>query len=367
MSLSPGTQIGPYEVTGQLGAGGMGEVYRAVDKTLGLEKSDGLTAIVMELVEGRTLADRIAEGPIPVDEAMDIAMQLINALEAAHHKGIVHRDLKPANIVLKPDGTVSVLDFGIAKAFESLPVPDGSDRPVMTTPVTQTGVILGTAAYMSPEQARSKFVDQRSDIWAFGCVLYEMLTGQSAFGGEDVPITLARVLAQDTNMDSLPAMISPAVRQTLQLCLQRPARRRAATVRSSARRADADSSGGAQRSSERLLLARGELDRRLRRDLPVQNIDRRWPADPDRRIARRHHARCGLGYRRHDFLRDNGPVGFAARLGRGRRARVVDVAGYRGERRPLVAGAAAGRRRSAVYDRFGHRIRFGANCRRAAR
>ena len=271
--MDAGTRLGPYEIVGKIGAGGMGEVYRAVDKALartvaikvlpetlaaepgriarfeqeaktlaalnhaniariyGLEKFGDRTAIVMEFIEGHTLAERIAEGPIPVDEAMGIAMQLINALEAAHGKQIVHRDLKPANIVLRHDGTVAVLDFGIAKAFESLLPADGSSRPVMTTPVTQTGVILGTAAYMSPEQARSKFVDQRSDIWAFGCVLYEMLTGQSAFGGEDVPITLARVLAQDTRMESLPAMISPAVRQTLRLCLQKDPKQRVADIR----------------------------------------------------------------------------------------------------------------------------------------
>jgi serine/threonine-protein kinase len=273
MTLAAGTRIGSYEVVGQLGTGGMGEVYRAIDtalkrevaikvlpesfagdadriarfeqeaKTLaslnhaniariyGLEKADGGTAIVMEFVEGQTLADRIAQGPIPVDEAMGIAMQVMNALESAHGRQIVHRDLKPANIVLRLDGSVAVLDFGIAKAFQPLPGPPGHESPVMTTPVTQIGVILGTAAYMSPEQARGKFVDQRADIWAFGCVLFEMLTGQSAFGGEDVPITLARVLAQDTKMDSLPAMISPAVRQTLRLCLEKDPKQRIADIR----------------------------------------------------------------------------------------------------------------------------------------
>jgi serine/threonine-protein kinase len=273
MSLEPGTRIGPYEIAGPIGAGGMGEVYRAVDKTLGrevaikvlpaslasdrdriarfeqeaktlaalnhaniasiygLERIDGRAAIVMELVEGPTLAERIAAGPIPVTEAMDIAMQLIAALEAAHGRQIVHRDLKPQNIVLKDDGTVSVLDFGIAKAFESLPTADSGESPVLTTPVTQAGVVLGTAAYMSPEQARGRLVDQRSDIWAFGCVVYEMLTGQMAFGGEDVPITLARVLAKETDFDSLPAMIAPAVRRTLRLCLEKDLKKRVADIR----------------------------------------------------------------------------------------------------------------------------------------
>ena len=273
MALASGTRFGPYEIADQIGKGGMGEVYRATDMTLdrdvaikvlpesfasdadrvarfeqeakilaslnhaniaqihGLEKADNTTAIVMELVEGPTLADRIEQGPIPPDEALNIAMQIADGLEAAHEQGIVHRDLKPANIKLRPDGTVKVLDFGIAKAFEPLSGLSGPQSPVMTTPVTQAGIILGTAAYMSPEQARGKFIDQRTDIWAFGCVLYEMLTGQPAFGGEDVPITLARVLAHDTDMDSLPAMISPAVSQTLRLCLQKDPKQRVADIR----------------------------------------------------------------------------------------------------------------------------------------
>jgi serine/threonine-protein kinase len=273
MTLTAGIRLGIYEITGQLGVGGMGEVYRAKDtklgrdvaikvlpesfatdagriarfeqeaKTLaalnhaniahihGLERVDGTTAIVMELVDGPTLADRIAEGALPAQEAMGVAMQIVAALEAAHERGIVHRDLKPANIKLAPDGTVKVLDFGIAKALEPLPAASGAQSPIMTTPVTQVGVILGTAAYMSPEQARGKAIDQRTDIWAFGCVLYEMLSGQPAFGGEDVPLTLARVLAAETNMDSLPSMISPAVRQTLRLCLQKDLKERVADIR----------------------------------------------------------------------------------------------------------------------------------------
>jgi serine/threonine-protein kinase len=263
-----GTRFGPYEIADSIGKGGMGEVYRARDtnlnrdvavkmlpetfasdasrvarfeqeaKTLatlnhpniahvyGLERSGGKTAIVMELVEGPTLADRIAEGALPADEAMSIAMQIADALEAAHERGVVHRDLKPANVKVRPDGTVKVLDFGIAKAFEPLLATSGGQSPIMTTPVTQAGVILGTAAYMSPEQARGRPIDKRTDIWAFGCVLYEMLTGQLAFGGEDVAETLARVIANETDMNSLPGAISPAVQRTLVLCLQKDVKKR---------------------------------------------------------------------------------------------------------------------------------------------
>ena len=229
MPLSAGTRLGPYEILSALGAGGMGEVYRARDtkldravaikilpeafaadteriarfqreaKTLaslnhpniahihGLEESNGVRALVMELVEGEDLAQRIARGAIPVAEALPIAKQMADALEAAHEQGIIHRDLKPANIKVRPDGTVKVLDFGLAKAMEPHrrgASPSVSQSPTITTPaMTQAGMILGTAAYMSPEQARGKPVDKRADIWAFGCVLYEMLTGQRAFDG----------------------------------------------------------------------------------------------------------------------------------------------------------------------------------------
>jgi len=273
MALSPGTRFGPYEIAGEIGAGGMGVVYRATDTTLdrdvaikvlpesmasdaeriarfdreaktlaslnhpniaqiyGLERSDDTTALVMELVEGPTLADRIEKGAIPADEALGIAMQIAEALEAAHGQSIVHRDLKPANVKLRPDGTVKVLDFGIAKALEPENLTSGPQSPMMTTPATMAGVILGTAAYMSPEQAKGKQVDQRADIWAFGVLLYEILTGQLAFGAEDVPTTLARVIANETDLDSLPAAISPAVRQTIQLCLQKDVRKRVADIR----------------------------------------------------------------------------------------------------------------------------------------
>jgi len=268
MALTPGTRFGPYEIAAAIGAGGMGEVYRARDTSLkrdvaikvlpaalandtdrlarfqreaevvaslnhpniahvyGLERGDGRTGLAMELVEGPTLIERIAHGRIPVDEALRIALQLADALEAAHGRGIVHRDLKPANVKLTPDGSVKVLDFGIAKALDSRQL-SGPGPAALTTPaMTEAGIVLGTAQYMSPEQARGKQVDQRADIWAFGCVLYEMLTGQPAFGGEDVTSTLARVLERGADMSALPTELSPAVRQTIKLCLQKDPKKR---------------------------------------------------------------------------------------------------------------------------------------------
>src|SRR5712664_2432930 len=222
MPLSAGTRLGPYEIVSALGAGGMGEVYRAHDTKLGrdvalkilpdifatdperlarfrreaqvlaslnhphigaiygFEESNGIGALVLELVEGPTLADRIAQGAIPLDEALPIATQIADALEAAHEQGVIHRDLKPANIKLRPDGVVKVLDFGLAKLAEA-PAASGavgrSQSPTITTPAMMTGVgtILGTTAYMSPEQARARSVDKRADVWAFGAVLFEML------------------------------------------------------------------------------------------------------------------------------------------------------------------------------------------------
>ena len=275
MPLSVGTRLGPYEILSALGAGGMGEVYRARDtkldravaikilpeafaadteriarfqreaKTLaslnhpniahlhGLEESNGVRALVMELVEGEDLAQRIARGAIPVDEALPIAKQMADALEAAHEQGIIHRDLKPANIKVRPDGTVKVLDFGLAKAMEPTGVasPSVSQSPTITTPaMTQAGMILGTAAYMSPEQARGKPVDKRADIWAFGCVLYEMLTGQRAFDGQGVSETLARVIEREPDWARLPATLSPALRTYIRRCLQKDPRQRVQAI-----------------------------------------------------------------------------------------------------------------------------------------
>src|SRR5476651_1273945 len=239
MSLAHGTRLGPYEIGSAIGAGGMGEVYRATDSNLkrsvaikvlpasvagdadrlarfqreaevlaalnhpniaaiyGLEKTPDFTALVMELVEGEDLSQRIARGAIPIDEALPIAKQIAEALEAAHEQGIIHRDLKPANIKVRSDGTVKVLDFGLAKAMEPAAgsSPSMSMSPTITTPaMTQAGMILGTAAYMSPEQAKGRGADKRSDVWAFGCVFFEMLTGKRAFEGEDVTDTIAAVV-----------------------------------------------------------------------------------------------------------------------------------------------------------------------------
>jgi eukaryotic-like serine/threonine-protein kinase len=281
MPLNPGTRLGPYEVLAAIGAGGMGEVYRARDTKLGREvavkilpglfASDpdrmmrfereartlaslnhphiaqiygfeetpagaghaGVSALVMEMVEGENLSARIARGPIPLDEALPIARQIAEALEAAHEAGIIHRDLKPANIKVRPDGTVKVLDFGLAKladpaAATSDAIPlDAAHSPTFTSPaMTALGIILGTAAYMAPEQARGRAVDRRADIWAFGCVLFEMLTGRRAFEGDDVSDTLASILKSEPDWTALPAGTPPALRRLLRRCLVKdPARR----------------------------------------------------------------------------------------------------------------------------------------------
>jgi len=269
--LEIGTHLGPYVIEGVIGAGGMGEVYRARDTNLGrsvalkvlprswaadperiarfqreaqmlaalnhpniatihgVEQSTGsaVRALVMELVDGPTLADRIARGPIPLEEALPIARQMADALEAAHEQGIVHRDLKPANVKLRPDDTVKVLDFGLAKPIESNATGDPSMSPTITTPaVTGVGVILGTAAYMSPEQAKGRAADRRSDIWAFGCVLYEMLTSVRAFQGEDVSDTLAAVLRGEPDWTRLPLSTPTATRRLLARCLTKNPRER---------------------------------------------------------------------------------------------------------------------------------------------
>jgi serine/threonine protein kinase/Tol biopolymer transport system component len=269
MPLSSGTKIGPYEIASLLGAGGMGEVYRSRDSKLGrdvalkvlpasvaidperlsrfsreakvlaslnhpniaaiygLEDFGATHAIVMELVEGPTLADRIRSGPLPSDEALPIAKQICEALEFAHERGIVHRDLKPANIKVTEEGTAKVLDFGLAKALEAdLGPTDISSSPTMSRMATQAGMILGTAAYMSPEQARGKRADRRSDIWAFGCVLYEMLTGKMTFSGETVSDTLADIIKEQPDWSRLPAGISARVHVLLQRCLTKEPRQR---------------------------------------------------------------------------------------------------------------------------------------------
>ena len=268
MPLSPGTRLGHYDVIALLGEGGMGQVWQATDTQLnrkvalkilpdafaadpdrlarfkreaqilaslnhpniaaiyGIEESDDTRALVLELVEGPTLADRIAKGPIPLDEALPIAKQIAEALEAAHEAGVIHRDLKPPNIKVREDGTVKVLDFGLAKALDPNPESDPSQSPTLTAAATQMGVIMGTASYMSPEQARGKSVDKRSDIWAFGCVLYEMLTGRPVIQGELVSDVLAKIIEGRPDLAALPAGVPPPVRQLLRRCLEKDPRRR---------------------------------------------------------------------------------------------------------------------------------------------
>jgi Tol biopolymer transport system component len=269
VTISAGSRFGPYEIVSPLGAGGMGEVYRARDGKLnrdvaikvlpaafaadaerlarfqreaqvlaslnhpqiaaiyGLEKAGDVEALVLELVDGETLAERIARGPLPVDEALEIAREIADALEAAHEKGIVHRDLKPANVKITPQGKVKVLDFGLAKAAAGDgSSPDATQSPTLTAAATQAGVVIGTAAYMSPEQARGRSVDKRADIWAFGAVLYEMLTGRKAFEGETVSDTLAAVLRADVDWTALPRETPPSVRRVLRRCLDRDLRTR---------------------------------------------------------------------------------------------------------------------------------------------
>jgi serine/threonine-protein kinase len=285
MPLTAGAHLGPYEILAAIGAGGMGEVYRARDTKLnrdvalkvlpdaftldadrlarfkreaqvlaslnhpnigaiyGFEETNpsassgqaGLQALVLELVEGPTLADRIAQGPLPLDEALPIAKQLADALEAAHEQGIIHRDLKPANIKLRADGTVKVLDFGLAKALapDSAGAAAGSHTrsPTITTPaMTLAGVILGTAAYMAPEQAKGREADKRSDIWAFGCVVYEMLTGQRAFDGEDMTDVLGGVVRLEPKWEAFPANLSPALRTLIQRCLAKDRQQRVSDI-----------------------------------------------------------------------------------------------------------------------------------------
>ena len=276
--LLSGQQIGSYQVLSRLGAGGMGEVYRARDLKLnrdialkvlpevfaldrdrrarfnreahllaslnhpniaaiyGLEESNPspgsgqaeVQALVLELVEGPTLADRIAQGPIPVDEALRIAQQIADALEAAHEHGIIHRDLKPANIKLRPDGAVKVLDFGLAKAMDVGSAPNVPQPPAITSPSMTTGVgtILGTAGYMAPEQTKGRAADTRCDVWAFGCVLYEMLTGTRAFAGDDVTETIAAIIRGEPDWRTLPVDTPPAIRRLLRRALEKDARQR---------------------------------------------------------------------------------------------------------------------------------------------
>ena len=271
MSLKIGIQLGTYKIVGPLGAGGMGEVYRATDTTLdrevalkllpdmmardpelvarfereakllaslnhpqiaaiyGFEQAEGKRFLVLEIVEGPTLAERIAAGPLMVEESLDIARQMAEALEAAHDKGIIHRDLKPANVKITPEGQVKVLDFGLAKALaeeDSDTEMNPGASPTITQDFTRPGVILGTAAYMSPEQARGRPVDKRSDIWSFGCVLYECLTGESMFLGETVTDSIGAILHKQPDWERLPAHTPPTVQLLLRRCLAKDRKQR---------------------------------------------------------------------------------------------------------------------------------------------
>lgn len=268
MGLLAGTRLGPYEIVSPVGVGGMGEVYRARDSKLGRlvaikvlpsdvardpEKIDRFQreakvlaslnhpniasiygfedsdkpGLVMELVEGPTLADRILAGPVPLEEALNIAKQVCDALEYAHERGIVHRDVKPANIKVAADGMVKLLDFGLAKALQSVGAnTDISSSPTLTHLGTQAGMILGTAAYMSPEQAKGRTIDRRSDIWSFGCVLFEMLTGKMVFSGETVTDTLAEIVKSEPNWSLLPANTPRAILPLLQRCLKKDQKQR---------------------------------------------------------------------------------------------------------------------------------------------
>ena len=196
----------------------------------GLEEAEGIRALVLELVEGPTLAERIKRGPIPLDEALPIAKQIAEALEAAHEAGVIYRDLKPANIKVRDDGTVKVLDFGLAKALDPSPTGDPSQSPTLTAAATQMGVIMGTAAYMSPEQASGETADKRSDIWSFGVVLFEMLTGQRVFTGKTVSHVLASVLKTDPDWALLPTHTPEAVRRLLRRSVAREQKRRLSDV-----------------------------------------------------------------------------------------------------------------------------------------
>jgi len=269
MPLTAGTRLGPYEIIAPLGAGGMGAVYHARDTKLGravaikvildefasdeervgrfereakmlaalnhpriaslfgMEHASGQHFLVMELIEGETLADRLRRGPMQVEEAMPIAVQISEALEAAHEKGVVHRDLKPANVKITPDGQVKVLDFGLAKVMESEATSGtAANSPTLSMMATQAGLILGTAAYMSPEQAKGFPADHRSDVFSFGTVLFEMLAGRQPFQGDTAPEVLASVLVREADVSRLPSDLTPRLIELVKRCLEKNPRKR---------------------------------------------------------------------------------------------------------------------------------------------
>jgi len=314
--IATGTRIGSYEVVSAIGEGGMGAVYRAHDSKLnrdvaikvllpavandpdrlarfsreaqvlaslnhpniahiyGLEEASDVRALVMELVEGPTLADRLAKGALPLADALPIARQIAEALEAAHEQGIVHRDLKPANVKVRPDGTVKVLDFGLAKAMESgaSSIASATMSPTISIHATQAGIILGTAAYMSPEQAAGKPVDKRSDLWAFGVVLLEMLTGRAVFGGETVSHVVASVLKDAPDFSALPVDTPAPIRKLLRRCLEKDRRKRladASDARLDIDDAMAQPAGEVQPSSETLTRTERPAPSVWKRAVPV--------------------------------------------------------------------------------------------------
>ena len=378
MALATGARLGTYEITGHLGSGGMGEVYRARDGKLGrevaikvmpdelahdaerlarferearvlaalnhsnvatlygFETHDGAGFLVMELVEGETLADRIARGPVPVGEALPLFVQIAEGLEAAHAKGVIHRDLKPANIKAKEDGAPKILDFGLAKALAPEPAAGGdaalSASPTLTLQATRRGEILGTAAYMSPEQARGLESDPRADVWGFGCCLYEALTGQRPFSGEDAAQTLASVLKDEPDWDALPRTC-PRTSRVLAAPVPReeprgPGCRRSATRGSSWPRLWSRRRGSARGRNRRRGAARRLDPGRPRRSGSPRSSwasRRRDPPQPRRRFER---------YRRADASFDRGA----------RRPRHQD--GQRGEQPPALE-----RRSRALRDR----------------
>jgi eukaryotic-like serine/threonine-protein kinase len=376
MTLVSGYKLGSYEITAPIGAGGMGEVYRARDSKLGrdvaikvlpeafardpermarfqreakvlaslnhtniasiygLEDSGSTHALVMELVEGPTLADRIRQGPIPIDEALRIAKQICEALEYAHERGIAHRDLKPANIKVTNDDAVKVLDFGLAKAIESNAMPPGSmhasdllhrmenllegeteataavNSPTLSEMATRAGILLGTAAYMSPEQAKGKPVDRRADIWAFGCVLYEMLTGRRAFDGETITDTLASVIKEEPDWSQLSTATPVRVRVLLQRCLQRDPKQRLRDIGEARIAIDEVLSGAAETSSSTGATATAPAPQ-WRRALPraagilaaavagFAGWNLKPSPVPAKQVTRRHHPAAGPTTRRH--------------------------------------------------------------------
>lgn len=309
MALTPGSRFGAYQVLGAIDSGGMGDVFRARDSKLGREVAlkvlpqlvaadperirrfarearvlaslnhpniatihdhqsvDGIHALVMELVDGPTLADRIRDAPIPLREALDIGAQIAEALEVAHNSGVVHRDLKPANVKVRPDGKVKVLDFGLAKMLEPTEGAAPTQSPTVTGPATELGVFLGTPAYASPEQARGLAVDKRADVWAFGCVLFEMLTRKRAFSGATVGATLASVIADEPPWSRLPPETPDAVRRLLRRCLEKDPRARQRDL------------GDAQIDLREALARRGSIPRRRsRQNGGVASVPHsRWP------------------------------------------------------------------------------------------